>query len=129
VVVGGEAAVGAQVVAQVEAQGTSTRRIAGATRYETSAEVYAEGLAEGMNETVVWLATGSNWPDALVVGPAAAAAGNGFLIIDGRSLSASPATREVLMDRADVIETARLVGGAGTISEQVEQEVRVILNP
>lgn len=129
VVVGGEAAVGTQVVAEVEAGGTRTRRVAGMTRYETSAAVYAEGLGEGMNEGVVWLATGSNWPDALVVGPAAAAGGNGFLIIDGGSLSASPPTRDVLIDRADLIETARIVGGTGTVSAQVEQEVRVILNP
>jgi hypothetical protein len=128
VVVGGEAAVGVEVFAELEAGGHAPRRVFGQDRYGTSAAVYAEGLAEGMDPAVVWLATGANWPDALVVGPAAAADGHTFLLVDGNQLSGSPAARQVLVDNRARIDLARMVGGPESISEAVQAEVRDILD-
>lgn len=55
--------------ANVYAQEPSTRRIAGANRYETAAEI-AQDTYPGGCDTVV-LANGENYPDALSASPLA----------------------------------------------------------
>ncbi len=127
VIVGGPAAVSAGVEDELMAEGFATRRIFGGNRYETSAAVYAEGVGAGMDPSMVYLATGANWPDALTSGPAVASLGATFLLTDGSDLSGSPATRQALESNADAIGIVRLVGGENTISATVEGQVRAIL--
>ena len=66
-VVGGESVVPASQVAELQADGYTVTRIAGADRYETDAKVIAEnGPSAG---GVGLIATGQNFPDALAAGP------------------------------------------------------------
>ncbi|MEE8603270.1 Ig-like domain-containing protein, partial [Euzebya tangerina] len=76
IVVGGTAAVSAEVEQQIADLGFDIERIAGATRYETLALLYQEGLALGLDPEVLWVATGLDWPDALTTGPVIGALGD-----------------------------------------------------
>jgi acyl-homoserine-lactone acylase len=123
VIVGGEAAVGPAVATAVAAHGP--RRLSGATRYATSAAVWAEATNRGMGAEEIWLATGRNFPDALAAGPAVAGAGASLLLVDGTHLSHSPPARETLAEAAPA--RVRLLGGDAAISNAVEAQVRLLL--
>ncbi len=128
IVVGGPVSVGAEVVAAVEAEGHGPRRLAGDDRFATSVAVAAEAETAGvLSAEGVYLATGEDWPDALVVGPAAAASGDLLFLVDGDDLAASPATRAALEARAAEIRTVRIVGGEATVSAAVEAQLRAAL--
>ena len=122
-VVGGAAAVSAAVEQEVVAAGASTRRIAGATRYETSLAVLEEALATGAaSGSTLWLATGQDWRDALAAGPAAAAAGDAFATIDGQG---GADTRDrVLAAVGDDLELVRIVGDESSVSTATEEAIR-----
>jgi hypothetical protein len=127
VVVGGDAAVSDELVATVEADGRTTRRLAGATRYETSQAVHAESVEAGMDPATLWLATGTDWPDALVTGPAVGALGQTFALVDGQG---GPDTKAAIIDaHRDALQRVRLVGGDRSITPAVDAEIRALLEP
>jgi len=127
IVVGGPVAVSDAVVEQVREADHGPRRLAGDDRYATSVAVSNEALEDGMDTSVLWLATGTDWPDALTAGPAVAAAGDSFLLIDPDDVADSPATAEELEARADQVERVRILGGTAAISERVESQVSEIV--
>ena len=127
VVVGGSTAVGEDVAAQVAAEGRTVRRIAGTTRYATAALVRDEAVAAGMDANRLWLATGRSVPDALAAGPAVAALGESFALVDGQDLDGSPHTVALLEAIAGSLERLTLVGGNAAIGEDVEQQVRALV--
>jgi hypothetical protein len=67
----------------------------------------------------VWLATGSNWPDSLAAGPAAATAGALLLLTDGRLLDASPEAGAWLQAHRDSLQTLTLLGSGDVLSPEV----------
>ena len=71
VMAGGEVALSARVQRQLEARVASVRRVGGATRYETAANLAREALqARGTDRAGrVLVTTGENFPDALAAGP------------------------------------------------------------
>ncbi|HYD09595.1 MAG TPA: cell wall-binding repeat-containing protein, partial [Acidimicrobiales bacterium] len=87
---GGTAAIGADVEAQVRALGFQPERIAGGNRFETAAAI----AAELPDHDMVLVADGRGYKEALVASAAAAAAGGVLVLTDGPTLP--DATREVL---------------------------------
>jgi len=88
-------------------------RVAGADRYGTAAAVSATGFSPGVS--TVFVATGTNFPDALAGGPAAARLGAPILL-----------TRPDSVPEATGVEIARLaprrivvLGGPGAVSDAV----------
>lgn len=128
IVVGGATAVNDSTVGEIAAGGYGPRRLFGDDRFGTSAAVYEESLTQGQDVGVLWLATGADWPDALVTGPAAAIMGASFMLVDGGRLEDSAATREAIARHADEIHTVRLIGGPNTISPEVERGLRDLLD-
>jgi putative cell wall-binding protein len=126
VVVGGPAAVSDGVVSQLEDGGHGPRRLAGDTRYGTSAAVFDEAVAAGMNPARPWLATGTNFPDALTAGSTVASTGGTLLLVDPTDLANSPPTRQRLQAQQGSLDQVRILGGAQGISGQVERQVRSI---
>ena len=116
-IVGGPAAVGAAVAAAVDARAGQVARIAGATRYDTSAAVADETLRRGADAATVWVATGRDWPDGLVAGAAAATDGGVFLLVDGRGLAGSPASAAWLAGHATEVDAVRVAGGDAAVGE------------
>jgi hypothetical protein len=129
VVVGGETAIDDGVFASLADHGA--RRLAGDNRYTTAKAVYDEALASGMDAGQLWLSTGLDHPDALAAGPAIAALGGSFLLVNGQDLDGSPVVRDVLSATAadGGYERVYLTGASAAISSSVEDEIRGIVNP
>jgi putative cell wall-binding protein len=87
-VLGGTSAVPATVASQLTSLGYSVVRYSGADRYATAVAV-AKALG---SPTTVLLATGTNFPDALAAGPAAAHVHGAILLTDGSAVPPETAT-------------------------------------
>ena len=93
-------------------------RYAGADRYATAAVTSASTFAPGV--PVAYVATGTNFPDALAAGAAAVRAGGPVLLVSQSGLPAATAT-ELARLRPSVI---RVVGGPGAVSDGVLEALR-----
>jgi putative cell wall-binding protein len=118
-IIGGTAAVSEAVAETADGLAATVTRIAGATRYATSAAVADAALAAGITPAITWLATGANFPDALVAGAAAGRDAGILLLIDGTDLDGSPQTRDWLTAHTADIDQIRLAGGTAAISTAV----------
>jgi Tol biopolymer transport system component len=123
VIVGGTTAVSAEVADAIAERDVVVDRIAGADRYATAMQVADRAVAAGMSAQRPWIATGCNWPDALAVGPAAAADGGVLLLIDGVDPGRSTATSGWLDTHDCCYERIVLTGGPGAISPRAATHV------
>jgi len=96
----------------------SPLRLAGADRYATAAAVSAASFASGV--PVAYVATGSNFPDALAAGPPAALEGGPVLLTAPRSLPAATALELARLLPARIV----VLGGAGAVSDAVVAALR-----
>lgn len=122
VVVGGAAAVGEPVVAELRAAGiTEVERIAGADRYDT-ARLVAERLPGPRAYLVRGTSDGRGWQDAIAASGVAAGERAPILLTEPGRLPA--ATRTAVGNRpdADVV----IVGGPRAIGPTVEEAVRAL---
>ncbi|HUH08311.1 MAG TPA: cell wall-binding repeat-containing protein [Egibacteraceae bacterium] len=124
-IVGGTAAVSSAVELAIAAAGVNVDRLPGDTRYETSFRTAVASIGAGAEPAELWLATGTNWPDALSAGPAAAAAGGVLLLVSGTDLAASPLVEQWLSDHRPTQIT--LLGGTAAISAEVENALSALL--
>ncbi|MEE8599982.1 cell wall-binding repeat-containing protein [Euzebya tangerina] len=123
-VVGGEAAVSADVAAEAdELTSEEIDRVAGDGRYDTGVAVAREGLDEFGYTSRIWVASGRSWPDALVAGPAVAKMGGVLVLTDPASMEHSPATLTFINGQRGWAANAHLVGGTAVISEDVAATV------
>ncbi len=119
IIVGGEGRINADVETALESYGTVTR-LAGSDRYETSAEVAAT-FPSGL--PTVYVATGEDFPDALVGGAVAGESGAPILLTTRDELSAP--TAEALADLAP--EAVVVFGGPGAISDPTVEAITAIV--
>lgn len=115
ILVGGTAAVPERVKHQLTSAGISSgsiTRLAGATRYETSAKIMSYAVNAGMNVSNVYLATGKNFPDALAAGPVAGKLRAPLLLVDPGIEYA----HTVLSNYRGSINVATVVGGTSAVS-------------
>ncbi|CEJ07855.1 Cell wall-binding protein, partial [Acididesulfobacillus acetoxydans] len=117
-IMGGTAAVGSAMESQVAASGFShIIRIAGADRYQTSAEI-ADQLAVKAGTPLV-LVSGENYPDALSVSSVAAQMQLPILLVQRDRISNS------VRQEISAIKPGKvyIIGGEGVISAAVENQV------
>lgn len=120
-VVGGTEAVSEEVLARLPAP----RRVAGPTRYETSAAVARLAVARGHSPEVVGVATGRGFADALAAGPVMAAGYGGapgagvLLLVDGTVRSGSSAARDFLVEHGAAVQGVVVFGGPAAVSDAV----------
>ena len=121
-VIGGTGAVGGQVVTSLrnELGASSVTRIAGATRYSTSAAVAREikTFMSSRGRSIddwVQISTGANYPDALAIGPIAAACASP-VILEPPSGDLSDGTRNLLQELGST--GAVVLGGSGAVSDE-----------
>lgn len=115
ILVGGTAAVPDRVKQQLTSAGISSgsiTRLAGATRYETSAKIMSYAVNAGMNVSTVYLATGKNFPDALAAGPVAGKLRAPLLLVDPSIEYA----HTVLANYCGSVNVATVVGGTSAVS-------------
>jgi subtilisin family serine protease len=125
-VVGGTAVVSDSVLAALRAKGITTSRLAGTTRYLTSSLVADATLAAGISPSQTWLATGQDWRDALVAGPAAAANSGVLLLIDGGRLDGTSASAW-LSARTGGVRDLRIVGTELSVTASVLTLLKTLL--
>ena len=128
-VVGGEAAVSTTVDDAISAAGvTLTPRLSGPSRYATSVAVAEAAVDAGAHPGLVWFATGLNFPDALVAGPAVAVDGGVMMLVHGRDADRSPESIGWLDAHADdPVERVRILGGPGAVAAEVEAVINAKL--
>jgi len=115
VVLGGNGVVSDAVLAALRGYATSGRadRLAGANRYATAAAVSASGFGPGVS--VAYIATGTNFPDALAAGPVAARAGGPILLVTREGIPGETAAELSRLRPGAIV----VLGGSGVISDGV----------
>jgi len=126
VIVGGTGVVSTSVKTALQsftqsATADSVVRLGGASRYETSRLIAQRLLDEALIApgTDLWVATGSNYPDALSAGAAAAGAGVPILLVNGAATSLDAPTADFIenaLSAADVF----IAGGTGVVSSGIQ---------
>lgn len=118
IVLGGEKALGEEVVDALEDAGLKVTRIAGENRYETAALIAKEVLKLNPGKEV-FLVNGDEPWDALAIGPVAAAEGIPVLLTKAGALRAE--TKAFLVDNG--VKTVTILGGEKAISAAVRDEI------
>ena len=120
-ILGGTAAI-SQAVQDGLVSSFSVSRIAGATRYDTAAQVAQYGVTSaGHMWNRVGIATGENYPDALAGGVLQGKAGSVMLLTPTASLC-TEAGYKLLNNRGD-ISTVTFFGGTGAVSPATRTSV------
>jgi putative cell wall-binding protein len=122
IIVGGTSAVDSSIDTWIKKNVgvNEVKRIAGDTRYTTSAAVVDFCVSEGMTTSYVGVAVGTNYPDGLAMGPAVAKH-NGVLAIINGSSSTDWSLKSVSAAASITGKTAKLrvAGGVNAVTENV----------
>ena len=118
VVLGGPSVVGDDVLAALAAYAPTVGRIAGATRYETAAAASAASFAPGV--PIALVATGLNFPDALVGAAAGARLGGPVLLVPGDGVPEAVAAELARLQPARI----RVLGGPSVVSDATLEALR-----
>jgi polyvinyl alcohol dehydrogenase (cytochrome) len=110
---GGTAALSAAVSQQVATHGVSVVRWQGSDRYATAVAVSQATYPSGA--TNVYLATGTNFPDALAGAALAAVAGGPLLLTDPNTLPSETAAEITRLHPSAIV----VLGGTSAVSNQV----------
>lgn len=117
VVLGGTAAISAGVESALGAYGTVVR-VAGPDRYSTGALVSSYAFPTGAS--TAYVATGTNFPDALAGGPAAVGAMGPVLLVKPDSIPSSVAAELTRLNLSSI----KVLGGTAAISASVESSLK-----
>jgi len=122
-IVGGTAVVSTSVQAALEnyLPGDPVQRIAGADRYATSRTVITS--ADGFDDSVdaLFIATGTNFPDALASVPAATKVNAGLLLVNGSASGLDAATRNLVSALGVPVY---VIGGTGVVSSGIFSQLQ-----
>jgi putative cell wall-binding protein len=119
IVLGGPSSVSEAVVAEAEAVVGQAYRIAGSDRYETSAMV--ADLYDPADAQLVFLATGTNFPDALAAAPLAGVTASSVLLVP--PTGPLPASTRTALSAMTDLQGVVVVGGPTSVSDGVVAEV------
>ena len=120
VIVGGYAAVPKTVEDQLRSCGIKDIvRLAGQTRYETSAKV-ADFIVGSNEVSKIYCAAGSNFPDALSAGPLAAQSGSPILLVD----ESSKAAEDWLAKKKGIVFDLYVAGGSSAVPDSLVERLK-----
>lgn len=117
VFIGGEAAVSSEVESTIEKSGTATTRIAGDTRYDTNLAVLEMMAINGDN---LYVATGTNFADALTGSVLAGIEGTGVALV--RDNEETLANFKTFSDESS-LERYTIFGGPAAVSSSIEEHL------
>ncbi len=125
VIVGGPGAIADSVISELNSlyPDLTVQRISGSNRYETSLALATYLWHEGGKD--VFLATGSNFPDALAGGVLAAKYSSGVLLV--RNTAQSVPTSIVALIKDVSISSGLILGGASAVSVELQNDLYQIL--
>lgn len=121
IILGGEGAVSAAVMGELEDAGLTVKRIAGDNRYETAAEIAREVSRElgSAFTNKAFVVSGAAVPDALAIGPYAAANGIPILLVNTNSV---PGATSTAMAELGISELT-VIGGPAVVSDKVMRDL------
>ncbi|MFF1572925.1 cell wall-binding repeat-containing protein [Leifsonia sp. NPDC058292] len=119
VVVGGTGAVSDTVLNSLKQFAGEVDRVSGIDRYATSLAISKYAFPPSRNS--VFLATGANYPDALVAGSAAGYQGSPLILVKGTAATLDDATKTEI-ERLTPLRNY-IVGGTGSVSAGVQNSV------
>lgn len=99
--------------------GPNIFRISGANRYGTAAGVSEFDFPDPDQVSVVFVAVGTNYPDALAGAAIAGKIGAPLLLVEANAIPAETATELTRLTPDDIV----ILGGTGVISQQVEDDL------
>jgi putative cell wall-binding protein len=126
VVVGGTGVISTSVASQLEAllPGTQVDRLGGADRYETSRVVTADAFGD-TGAADAFIATGTNFPDALSASAAAGAKSAPVILVNGSAPTLDLPTLDLLDDLG--VDQAYLAGGPAVVSNGILGQLAILL--
>lgn len=122
VVVGGPNSVSPGVFAALKAIVPNTVRVGGTDRYDASRNVAEYAFSNG--SAGVYIATGTNFPDALSAGAAAGSKSAPVILVDGSAAAISPETRVTLEELG--AQNITIAGGPLSVSPAIERDLAKI---
>jgi putative cell wall-binding protein len=125
-VIGGTASVGASAVGQLQKLAPSVVRLAGADRYETSRKV-VDTVFGGAPVNSVFIATGTNFPDALVAGSAAGYRWGPLLLVNGSASRLDAPTKALIASLSP--SRIYVVGGVNSVSAGIQSDLATLNRP
>jgi len=123
-IMGGEAAVSANVEQTLVAQGYQTQRVSGADRVETAIRALEAASSDGANSDTVIVATGYNFADSLSISPFSYMTRSPILLTQANGML-SDATVAAIRAHAH-IRKAVIVGGPAAVSNAVEGQLKAL---
>ncbi|MBA2768864.1 MAG: cell wall-binding repeat-containing protein [Sporichthyaceae bacterium] len=119
VILGGTSAVSREVETALRGYTAGgVTRVAGRDRYATAAAISASAFSPGAS--VVYIATGSNFPDALAAGAAAARVKAPILLVGSKALPDATAAELTRLDPDQII----VMGGTSAVSTDVFERLK-----
>ncbi|MDN4615877.1 cell wall-binding repeat-containing protein [Leifsonia sp. F6_8S_P_1B] len=131
-VIGGTASIGDAVWKQLGRLGAVTKkevslvRLAGADRYETSRKV-VDTVFGGAPVNSVFIATGTNFPDALVAGSAAGYRWGPLLLVNGSAGKLDAPTKALIASLSP--SRIYIVGGVNSVSNGIQADLATLNRP
>jgi|GEM_PF-814863 len=120
-ILGGEAAISAEVEKKLKDMGCTVFRDSGKTRYETSVSIAVSATGNSSEVEEVFFVSAENYPDALSVSTVAAQLGAPILFI-GKSGELNSTVAEYIKERK--VERAVIIGGTGAIGASAEENIK-----
>jgi putative cell wall-binding protein len=122
-VVGGTSAISPAVFADVQSLSFAhdTTRLGGTDRFNTNRLLISNALTHA---STVYIAVGSNFPDALAAGPAAATVGGAVILVNGSAGMLDQPTLALLTSLG--VTHVRLVGGTSAISTGIQSQLNTL---
>lgn len=120
-ILGGKAAVGADVQERLENMGCTVQRVSGKTRYETAVEIAITVINNDSECEEVFFVCAENYPDALSVSNVAALNGDPILFI-GKNGELNSTVAEFIRERG--VKKATIIGGTGAIGAAAEGNIK-----
>ncbi len=113
IILGGPSAVSVEIE-DFLSEMASTTRVYGSNRYATTAAISAYSFAPGIGE--LYIAVGTNFPDALAGGAAAGHAGSPMLIVEPWAIPSEIAAEILRLNPAHIT----ILGGSGAVNMAVQ---------
>ncbi len=122
-VIGGEAAVSAEVVDEIkEICSAAVRRVSGNTRYETATKIYDEGRGSWGKTAFVASGSEGKFADSLSASPYLYASNSPLFLVDTNSASGLSASVLQRLRSGD-FDRVVIIGGTASVSEVVEKQL------
>ncbi|GGL05273.1 hypothetical protein GCM10007382_26470 [Salinibacterium xinjiangense] len=116
VVVGGPGAISSTVYDKLATLAPAIRRDSGVDRYQTSYAINQAAFPSGAS--TAFIATGSNFPDALSASAAAGSMGAPVILVNGAAASVDTATRNLITELG--VTNVKIAGGISVVSAGME---------